>query len=58
MAIVFEFDIETHESNGSLKSRPMYWLGCTNVKGDKDEEHSDEIYEQIDAEATGLTQGV
>jgi hypothetical protein len=51
--IVFEFDHETHNSDGSLKPRLMYWLGCTSVIG-KDEEHIDEIYEQLDAELAFL----
>jgi hypothetical protein len=51
--IVFEFDYETHNSDGTLKLRPMYFLGTTNVVG-KDKEHTDEIYEQLDAQACGL----
>lgn len=55
--IIFEFDYETHDSDGSLKDRPMYWLSCTLVEGE-DEEHQDEIYEQLDAQAAGLTEVV
>ncbi len=47
--IFFKFDIETHNSDGSLRSRPVYWLGGTSVTGN-DEQHNDEIYEQLDAE--------
>lgn len=47
--IIFEFDIETHNSDRSVKSRPMYWLGATSIIGE-DEAHTDEIYEQLDAE--------
>lgn len=47
--IIFEFDTETHNSDGSLKDRAMYWLGVTHVTLD-DEKHLDEIYEQLDAE--------
>lgn len=47
--IIFEFDIETHNSDGSLKLRPIYWLGGTSCT-DKDKKHADEIYEQLDAE--------
>jgi len=47
--IIFGFDIETHNSDGSLKPRPVYWIGDTSVTG-ADEEHTDEIYEQLDAE--------
>ena len=44
-----EFDIETHNSDSTLKARPVYWLGSTFVLGD-DKEHTDEIYEQLDCE--------
>lgn len=47
--IIFEFDYETHNSDGSLKSRRVYWLGTTSVEG-TDSVHEDEIYEQLDAE--------
>lgn len=47
--IVFEFDYETHNSDGSLKARPTYWLGSTSVTG-ADSQHEDEIYEQLEAE--------
>ncbi len=47
--IVFEFDNETHNSDGTLKPRVMYWLGCTSITG-ADSRHEDEIYEQLDAE--------
>ena len=46
--IIFEFDVETHNSDGSLKERPMHWLGVTSVTG-KDKGNEDEIYEQLDA---------
>lgn len=51
--IIFEFDYETHNTDGSLKPRPKYWLSTTNIVG-KDEEHTDEIYEQLDAQTAGL----
>lgn len=51
--IVFEFELETHGSDGILKKRPIFWLGSTSVTG-KDEEHSDEIYEQINAHEAHL----
>lgn len=51
--IIYEFDYETHNSDGSLKLRPVYWLGCTIVTG-TDEQHEDEIYEQLDAEQAFL----
>jgi hypothetical protein len=47
--IVFEFSYETHNADGTLKSRPVYWIGCTEVTGE-DKEHEDEIIEQLDAE--------
>jgi hypothetical protein len=47
--ISFEFEIETHNSDGSLKPRPIYCLGWTSVTGaDKGDE--DEIYEQLEAQ--------
>lgn len=46
--IVFEFELETHNSDGSLKNRPTYWLGSTSCPGD--ETNEDEIYEQLEAE--------
>lgn len=49
MAIIFEFEIETHNSDGSLKNRPIYWLGCTSVNGE-DKGHAEEIYEQLEAQ--------
>ena len=45
--IIFDFDIETHNSDGTLKPRPIYWLGCTSIT---DHGHEDEIYEQLEAE--------
>ena len=51
--IIFEFDCETHNSDGSLKTRSVYWLGTTDVQGE-DTEHKDEIYEQLDAELAFL----
>jgi hypothetical protein len=51
--IILEFDIETHNPDGTLKPRVMYWLGTTNVIGE-DEEHTDEIYEQLDAQTADL----
>ena len=45
--IVFEFDYETHNSDGTLKNRPVWWVGCTSVT---DKGHEDEIYEQLYAE--------
>ena len=47
--IIFEFDTETHDSDGALKTRPVYWLGSTMTTG-YDKEHSNEIYEQLDCE--------
>ena len=47
--IIFEFDQETHNSDGTLKPRPIHWLGSTITTG-YDKEHSDEIYEQLDCE--------
>lgn len=52
--IIFEFDYETHNSDGTLKARPVWWLGCTEVTSE-DEEHDDEIYEQLMAQEAGLT---
>jgi hypothetical protein len=51
--IVFEFDVETHNSDGTPKGRPVYWLGGTSITG-SDEEHSDEIYEQLNAHEAHL----
>ncbi len=51
--IIFNFDDETHNSNGTLKVRPVYWIGGTEVVGE-DEEHQDEIYEQLDSELAFL----
>lgn len=45
--VIFQFEIETHNSDGSLKARPTYWLGCTSCPGDT--ENEDEIYEQLEA---------
>jgi hypothetical protein len=46
--IVFEFTDETHNNDGSLKPRPVYWLGATFMTG-TDKAHEDEIYEQLEA---------
>lgn len=46
--IIFEFEYETHNSDGTLKARPIYWLGIIHVTKE-DESHSDEIYEQLEA---------
>jgi hypothetical protein len=54
--LIFEFDYETHNNDGTLKPRPMYWLGCTSVIG-TDQEHEDEIFEQLTCEETGLVNG-
>ncbi len=51
--IIFEFDYETH-LNGKPHKRKIWWLSTTSCIG-KDEENSVEIYEQLDAEASGLT---
>jgi hypothetical protein len=45
--IVFEWDYETHNSDGTLKERPTWWLSCTSVT---DKDHEEAIYEQLDAE--------
>ena len=45
--ITFEFEYETHNSDGSLKDRPTWWLSCTSVT---DKGHEDEIYEQLEAQ--------
>lgn len=50
--ITFEFDTETH-LDGVPYSRTLYWLGCTSCIDD-DEQHTAEIYEQLDAQASGL----
>lgn len=50
--IVFEFDTETHHENIRYE-RTIYWLGITSVTG-KDKPNTVEIYEQIDAQVTGL----
>jgi len=55
--IVFEFDEETHDSDGSLLVRPLYWLSCTSCTG-QDESHSNEIYEQLEAQTCGLTEEI
>jgi hypothetical protein len=47
--ITFEFDYETHNSDGSFKDRLIYWLISINVTGG-DRAHEDEIYEQLEAE--------
>lgn len=51
--IVFEWERETHNSDGTLKERPVFWLGGTSISRE-DEEHSDEIYEQLNAHETHL----
>ncbi len=40
--------LELSEDLGS-RNQVVYWLGTTSVTG-KDEEHTDEIYQQLDAE--------
>lgn len=52
--IIFEFDDETHNNDGSLKERPMFWISCAG----SDEKHSDEIYEQLAAQTCGLTEEI
>ncbi len=52
MAIVFSFDTETH-NDGKPYDRTIYWLGTTNCIGE-DKRHSVEIYEQLDAQTSGL----
>jgi len=47
--MIFEFELETHDSDGTIKPRPTYWLGGTSCTKE-DEKHSDEIYEQLAAE--------
>lgn len=47
--IIFRFDYETHESDGTLKPRATWWNTLTECVGD-DEEHADEIYEQLMSE--------
>ena len=51
--IVFEWDYETHNSDGTVKDRAMWWLSGTAITGN-DEEHADEIYEQMAAQEVGL----
>ena len=46
--ICLEFELETHNSDGTLKPRPIYWLGRTSCPGDA--ENEDEIYEQLEAQ--------
>jgi len=46
--IIFELEDETHNSDGSWKCRPIYWLGSTILTG-SDENDADEIYEQLTA---------
>jgi hypothetical protein len=45
--IIFEFEYETHNLDGTLKDRPIWWLGSTSVTDETDE---DEIFEQLEAE--------
>jgi hypothetical protein len=47
--IVFEFELETHNSDGTWKCRPTYCLGVT-VVTKEDEDDADEIYEQLEAQ--------
>jgi hypothetical protein len=51
--IILNFDYETHNSDGSLKPRAIYWLGNTFISG-VDRGHEDEIYEQLDCELAFL----
>ncbi len=48
--IIFEFDTEIVEGC----DRILYWVGNMHVEG-SDAEHENEIYEQLDAEVSGLT---
>ncbi len=50
--IVFQFDTETHV-NDKPYSRTLYWLGMTEVTNE-DKKHTPEIYEQLDAQISGL----
>ena len=50
--IVFEFCEDTSARDGHT----VYWLGCTDVTGE-DEEHADEIYEQLMAHEAHLDEG-
>lgn len=47
--IVFEWNTDTANNVG----RVLYWLGSTYITG-KDEEHSNEIYEQLMAHESHL----
>ena len=49
--IIFLLDYETHNSDGTLKPRPIWWLGSTEVT---DIEDQDEIYEQLVAQEVFL----
>lgn len=49
--IVFEFD--TDLVNGIF----TWFLGCTDCIGN-DKQHSNEIYQQLDAQTSGLTENV
>ena len=49
--ITFTFDYETHDNDGTLKDRPIWWLGSTDVT---DKEDQDEIYEAIAAHESYL----
>lgn len=42
--IIFEFDTDTGDSR-----QVIYWFGCTSITKE-DKQHTDEIYEQLDAE--------
>ncbi len=50
--IVFQFDTETYVDNAKYE-RPLYWLCTTDVTG-IDAVHKAEIYEQLDAQQSGL----
>jgi hypothetical protein len=51
--IIFEFDYETRSANGCLKSRSIYWISDISFTY-TDQEHEDEICEQLDAEQVFL----
>jgi hypothetical protein len=47
--VVFEF--ETQSVDGAIH----YWIGTTKCTGE-DEEHTNEIYDQLDAQTCGLAE--
>ncbi len=52
--IVFTLEYETYDGNKQYE-RTIYWLSTTHCSG-VDAKHSVEIYEQLDAQTTGLTE--